>query len=213
MDAAKRPADKPESVESQIGNMFLDLGYMGRKTRRYIPKDEVLLTLGEKFQDLSEIEEIVNKRYQEIVDMLKEKGKKLKRIEEECVEELNQTTIDTVDGLLHWNDSHVISDSILKTFATIKGGIEDSLETSESLIQIIGEAEKQGLLIKALSQIIQEHQYLVLTRGAWDWIENEPNDVIKQMIIMLLTFEKNDGMRKIYRACFENKGLFYKYLR
>lgn len=213
MEAAKRPVDEPDSVESQIGNMFSDLGYMGRRTRRYIPKEEVLLTLGAKFQDLSEIEEIVNKRYQEIVAMLKEKGKKLKRIEEEYQDELNQNTIVTLDGLLHWNNSHVISGRIIKTFATIKEGIEDSLKTRESLIQIIGEAEEQGLLIKALSQIIQEHQYLVLTRGAWDWIENESTDVIKQMVIMLLTFENNEGMRKLYRACFENKELFYKYIR
>ena len=101
----------------------------------------------------------------------------------------------------------------MNIITTVKEAVEESLSKRSNLMQIIGVAEEQGQLIKVLSQIIQEHQNQVLTRGAWDWIENEANDVIKRMVVMLLTFEDNGELRKLFRAYFENKGLFYKYMK
>lgn len=213
MDPVKRVAENPDTVESQFGNLYLDMGFMGRHTRRYIPKDEALLALKEKFHDVGGIEEMINTGYQETVGMLKAKGEKLKKVEEEYKNKMDQNVIDNFDGLMFWNDRYGISKNITNIIITLKGEVEESLAKKSNLIQIIGEAEEQGQLIKVLSQLIQEHQDLVLTRGAWDWIENESNNVVKRIVLMLLTFENNGELRKIYRAFLENKGLFYKYLK
>lgn len=213
MNATKRPAELPDSVESQFGNMFLDMGFMGRKNRRYIPKDEVLLILKRKFPDVIGLEEVVNKRYQEIVDMLEKKGAKLRGIEEEYKVKVEQNLINSLDELVFWDNSYMISDSILKALSTIKDAVEESIATRSNLMQNIGEAEEQGQLIMVLSQLIQEQHNLILTRGAWDWIENESNDVKKRLVVMLLAFKSNSDVRKLYKALFENKGLFYKYMK
>ena len=63
-----------------------------------------------------------------------------------------------------------------------------------------------------LSQLIQDNHSLVLTREAWDWIEGEPLDVKKRMVVMLVMFRDSGELRKLYRALFENKALFYKYI-
>lgn len=213
MDATKRPEELPDSVETQFGNMFLDMGFMGRRTRRYIPKEDVLLILKEKFPGVSGLEEVVNKRYQEIVDMLEKKGAKLKGIEEEYKVKVDQNLIDSLDELVFWDNSYMISDSILKALSTIKDAVEESIATRANLMENIGEAEERGHIIMVLSQLIQEQHNLVLTRGAWDWIENESNDVKKRLVVMLLAFKSNGDLRKLYRALFENKGLFYEYMK
>lgn len=212
MNATIRPSDLPDTVESQFGSMFLDMGFMGRKNRRYIPKNEILLILKEKFQDVSGLEEVVIKQYQKIVDMLEKKGAKLKVIEEEYKVKVDLNLIDSLDELVFWDNSYSISDSLIRAMTTIKDAVEEGIAKRTNLMQIIGEAEEEGQLIKVLSKLMQENQNLVLTRPAWDWIENATNDVKKQMVVMLLSFESNGELRKLYKALFENKGWFYKYM-
>lgn len=213
MDPVKNVIDIPETVESQFGNVFLDMGFMGRRTRRYVPKEEVIRVLKRRLGDNNQFAEIIEAKYQDIVKMLKEKGRKLKEIEDDSHVKLERGIINTFDELMYWNNQYEISESIMNIITTVKEAVEESLSKRSNLMQIIGVAEEQGQLIKVLSQIIQEHQNQVLTRGAWDWIENEANDVIKRMVVMLLTFEDNGELRKLFRAYFENKGLFYKYMK
>ncbi|MBD7937616.1 hypothetical protein H9655_11330 [Cytobacillus sp. Sa5YUA1] len=203
----------PETVESQFGNMFLDMGYMGRRTRRYVPKEKVISVLKGKLGDNNQFVQTIEAKYQDIVKMLKEKGRKLKEIEDDSYVKLERDVIYAFDELLYWNDQYEISESIMNIITTVKEAVEDSLSKRSDLMQLIGEVEEQGQLIKVLSQIIQEHQNLVLTRASWDWIENEATNVIKQMVVMLLTFENYSELRKLFRAYFENKGLFNKYMK
>lgn len=213
MGHVKKSTDIPETVDAQFGNMFLDMGFMGRRTRRYVPKEEVISVLKGKLGDNNQFVQTIEAKYQDIVNMLKEKGRKLKEIEDDSQVKLERDFIYTFDDLMYWNNQYEISESILNIITTVKEAVEVSLSKRSDLMQIIGEAEEQGQLIKVLSNIIQEHRNLVLTRGAWDWIENETNDVIKRMVVMLLAFEDNGELRKLFRAYFENKGLFYKYMK
>lgn len=213
MDPVKNVIDIPETVESQFGNMFLDMGFMGRRTRRYVPKEEVIGVLKGRLGENNQFAEIIEAKYQDIVKTLKEKGRKLKEIEDDSQVKLGRGIINTYDELIYWNNQYEISESIMNIITTVKEVVEEGLSKRSDLMQIIGVAEEQGQLIKVLSQIVQEHQNLVLTRGAWDWIENEATDVIKGMVVMILTFENNGELRKLFRAYFENKGLFYKYMK
>lgn len=211
MGIAKRWADLPDSIESQFGSIFLDLGFIGRHTSRYIEKNDLLSIFKGKFYK-EKTEQIVNKEYQKLIERLKIKRQELKKIEEYTANR-EKNVIDTLDLLVFWDNTYMISESIMNVIATIKEAVEEDMANKSNLIQMIGNAEEQGQLIKVLSQLIQEHHNLVLTREAWDWIENEANDVIKRMVIMLLTFESDVNLRKLYKALFENKDLFYTYLK
>jgi hypothetical protein len=214
MDPIKTPEDQPDSVESQIGNIFLDMGFMGRHTRRFIPKDEVLEVLKERFQD-AEIEGIVNTEFQEIVETLDMAGDELKKLEEEYAVNVNKNEMDTFDELLRWDDTFIISEEIMKVILAIKGSVDKILSRKDSqLIQMIEEIDSKDQLIYLLSKLVQEHHNLVLTRAAWDWIENEDRNVIKRMIaMMLLKTGNNVEIRKLFKAMLENKSLFYKYMK
>jgi len=186
---------------------------MGRRTVRYITKDEVIRILNRESYDGKQLEEIIESKYQEIVKMLEENGRKLEEIEDEPYSKTEQNVIHALDKLLFWNERYEINENITKTIATIKTQVEKSIASRSNLMQIIKEAEEQNQLNKVLSQLIQDNHSLVLTREAWDWIEREPFDVKKRMVIMLLMFRNSGELRKLYRALFENKALFYKYIR
>lgn len=213
MNLVKRATDNPESVQAQIKNMFMDMEFMGRRTLRYIPKEEVIRILTRKSYDGKQVDEIIESKYQEIVKMLEEEGRKLKEIEDESYAKTEQNVIHTLDKLLFWNDRYEINENITNTMETIKTEVEKSIANRSNLMQIIKEAEEQNQLNKVLSQLIQDNHSLVLTREAWDWIEGEPYDVKKRMVVMLLMFMDSGELRKLYRALFENKALFYKYIR
>lgn len=208
----KRRDHLPDSIESQFGSIFLNLGFIGRHTSRYIEKNDLLSIFKEKFHN-AETEQIVNKEYKKIIECLKMKKLELKKIEEEYSAKKEKKIIETLDLLVFWDNTYMIGESIMNVIASIKGAVEEDMANKSNLIQMIGNAEEQGQLIKVLSQLIQEHHDLVLTREAWDWIENEANDVIKRMVVMLLTFESNSNLRKLYKALFENKDLFYTYMK
>lgn len=213
MKLVKRFTDNPETMQAQIENMFLDMEFMGRRTVRYIPKEEVIRILNGELYDSSQLEKIIETKYQEIVKMLEGKGRKLKEIEDESYAKTEQNVIHTLDRLLFWNDRYEINENITNTMATIKTDVEKSIASRSNLMQIIKEAEEQNQLNKVLSQLIQDNHSLVLTREAWDWIEGEPYDVKKRMVVMLLMYKNSGELRKLYRALFENKALFYKYIR
>ncbi|WP_025729695.1 hypothetical protein [Heyndrickxia ginsengihumi] len=213
IDPVKKVTDTPETVESQFGNMFLDMGFMGRRTRRYLPKEVVIKVFKRKMKDIDELEEIVGTKYKDTVRMLEEKGTKLKEIDDVSRKNSEKNVIYSLNQLMFWNDTFELNDNIKNAITTIKVAVEESITTRTNLMQMIGDAEEKGQLIKLLSKLIQDHHNIVLTREAWDWIHNEPNDVIKRMVVMLLLFDSNRELQKLYRALLENKDLFHKYMK
>lgn len=202
--------DMPESVGEQFGSIFLDMRFMGRRTRRYIPKDEVIKVLKGKLGDNNSIKEIIELKYKDTVKVLEEE----KKIRDESHAKTKENVIYTLEQLMFWNEKYEISEFIFNGITTIRKAVDESIATRSNLMQILGEAEEQGQLIKVLSQIIQDHKSLILTREAWKWIENENNDVVKRMIMMLGLPVKGKGeVRKLYRAMFENKALFDKFMK
>ena len=214
INCVNKATDTPETVEEQFGSVFLDMRFMGRRTRRYISKEEVIKVLKGKLGDSNQLEEIIETKYQDIVKMLEGEGRKQKKLIDESHAKTKENIIYTLEQLMFWNDKYEISEFIIKGITTVKEAVDESIATRTNLMQIIREAEEQGQLIKVLSQLIQDQQSLVLTKSAWDWIENESNDVVKRMMVMLvLSVENTSEVRKLYRALFENQGLYYKYMK
>ncbi|MGG3772953.1 hypothetical protein [Heyndrickxia faecalis] len=212
MDLLIKSHKSPDTVESPFGSIFLDMGFMGRKTRRYIPKDEVLKVLKQKFHDSNQIEGIIETKYRDIVKMLKEKGKELKE-QEEFQTEREQNIIYTFEDLMLWDKTKVISDGILEILAAMNNDVKIVFSQKDSqLMQLIGKLEKCEL-IKLLSKLIQEHHNLVLTRDAWNWIERENEVDLMRMVIMLAALENRSEGTKLYRALFENRSLFKTYMK
>src|SRR5690606_4386314 len=120
MNLVKRVTDNQESVQAQIKNMFLDMEFMGRRTVRYITKEEVIRILNRESYDGKQLEEIIESKYQEIVKMLEENGRKLEEIEDEPYSKTEQNVIHALDKLLFWNERYEINENITKTMATIK---------------------------------------------------------------------------------------------
>ncbi len=214
INCVNKATDTPETVEEQFGSVFLDMRFMGRRTRRYISKEEVIKVLKGKLGDSNQLEEIIETKYQDIVKMLEDEGRKQKKLIDESHAKTKENIIYTLEQLMFWNDKYEISEFIIKGITTVKEAVDESIATRTNLMQIIKEAEEQDQLIKVLSQLIQDQQSLVLTKSAWDWIENESNDVVKRMMAMLvLPVENASEVRKLYRALFENQGLYYKYMK
>lgn len=213
MNCLNKSPEAPETVESQFGSIILDMNFMGRRTKRFIPQDEVLKVLKEKFNESNEIVEIIETKHQEIVTMIEEQGRRLEEIEVELHSEYEQNIVSTFENLLHWDETKVVSEGICEVLITIKNATNNSLSKKDSqVMQMIGGLEK-GPLIKLITKLAQEQHNLILSRSAWDWIEAENNDSLKRMVIVLLALENKGSATKLYRAVFENKGLFYKYMK
>lgn len=213
MNSLNKSPESPETVESQFGSIILDMNFMGRRTKRFIPQDEVLKVLKEKFNESNEIVEIIETKHQEIVTMIEEQGRRLEEIEEELHSEYEQNIVSTFENLLHWDETKVVSEGICEVLITIKNATNNSLSKKDSqVMQKIGGLEK-GPLIKLITKLAQEQHNLILSRSAWDWIEAENNDSLKRMVIVLFALENKGSATKLYKAVFENKGLFYKYMK
>ncbi|AIF45088.1 hypothetical protein [Virgibacillus sp. SK37] len=213
MDALKKVPDSPETVEAQFGNIFLDMGYMGRRTRRYIPKAKVLKVLKEKFHDFEEIEETINTCYQKNVVMLEANGEKLRKIEEELSDKTDRKIISSYDELIFWDGKTVINEDIQKVIVTISKKVNNILSQKDNqTTQLLEEIKKSGQLMTLTGKLIQSHQ-LVLTRMAWNWIEKNNNKNLMKIVMLLSLLENsNDGLRYLYKAMLENKSLFRKYM-
>lgn len=212
MNMLNKSPESPDTVESQFGTILLDMGFMGRKTKRYIPKDEVLKVLKQMFHDSNQIEGIMEAKYRDIVKMLEEMGKELKE-KEEFQTEPEQNIIYTFEDLMFWDKTKVISDGIVEILVAMKNDVKNVFSQKDSqLMQLIGQLEKCEL-IKLLSKLIQEHHNLVLTRDAWNWIEREKEDDLMKMVIMLAALENRSEVTKLYRALLENRSLFNTYMK
>lgn len=213
MNSLNKSPESPETVESQFGSIFLDMNFMGMRTKRFIPQDEVLKILKEKFNERNGIVEIVETKNPEIVTMIEVQGRRLEEIEEELHPEYEQNIVSTFEDLLYWDETREVSDGINEILVAIKNATNDSLsEKDGQVMQMIGGLDK-GPLIKLISKLAQDQHNLILTRNAWDWIESENNDSLKRMVIFLFALENKGSATKLYKAVFENKGLFYKYLQ
>lgn len=213
LNLLNKSPETPETVESQFGSIFLEVAFIGRRTKRFIPKDEVLKMLKKKFNDTDQFVEVIETKYQEIVRLIEGHGRRLEEIEEELHNESEQNIVSTFGDLLYWDETKVVSEDIIEVLTEIKNGVNNSLSKKDSqLMQVIGGLEK-GPLIKLITKLAQEQHNLILSRSAWDWIEAENNDSLKRMVIVLFALESMGSATKLYRAVFENKGLFDKYLK
>lgn len=127
---------------------------------------------------------------------MKEKGEKPK-------------VINNLDDLMHWNPNYLIKDPIVNAITVIKKATDNELSKNGKLSDILEEAEEQEKLIEVLLCLTQEYVGMKLSQSA---LEQEPNAVLKKMVVMILTFDINDDIKMLYQALLQNKELFYKYM-
>ncbi|WP_368901904.1 hypothetical protein [Oceanobacillus oncorhynchi] len=121
----------------------------------------------------------------------------------------NPKVINNLGDLMYWNPNYLIKDSIVNAIIAIKKATDNELAKNGKLSGILKEAEEQEKLIEVLLCLAQEYVGMMLSRSA---LEQEPNAVLKKMVVMLLTFKVNSELKMLYQALLGNKELFYKYM-
>lgn len=193
---------------------MLDIGFIGRRTHRYLPKEEVIRICKEKFDDSEQLEKSIETEHQAIVKILQSLENKQEKLMNGSITENLENDICNLDQLMLWSEKHEINEVIIKDLIELKEEVDKSIAINEGLQKVIEEAERQNRLIEVVSNLVQNQHNLVLTRSAWNWIENETNEVIKRIIVMLLlTGGNTDALRKLFRALLENKDLFERYMK
>lgn len=212
MSLLNKSPEIPDTVESQFGSIFLDREFLGRRTKCYIPKETIQHVLISKFNDNINLEKLIDEEYQKMKKMIEVKGTQLQEIVEEPSTEPENLII-SIDGLLYWDDTKVISDHVMQVLEILKNTIQELKTDKDSqLMQLIGNLEKNQL-IKLISQITEKQHNLILTRNSWDWIENKSNDDLLRTVIMLGTLANEKSVRNLYKALLENESLFDKFIR
>ena len=77
MEVFEKPSHIVENVTYQFATMFLDMRYSGRHSKIYIPIEEGLNIIKQKFEDCKKLNKILSKEVGEISERLKKHNEEI----------------------------------------------------------------------------------------------------------------------------------------
>ncbi|MBV7276438.1 hypothetical protein I6U48_26515 [Clostridium sp. PL3] len=209
-----KEAVKPQYVEYQFGTAFLDMcGLLGRYCNRYITMEEGIKILRDKLGYINGLEEIVQGKYNEAVEVLKKYGKELDDIKTEYSETIEKNIIMDYDVLLKWDDSLEIADFIENNIKSILMQMKETItDENYKVVSIINSLSTKEEILEIMMDFLNKVN-LILSREAWNWIDEIEDLKLCRFITLMIGLCSDSEVKSVVRAILENEKLFNKYVK
>lgn len=210
MNRLNKSPDNPSKVYHQFGSMFLNMGFLGRLNNKYIPLEEGLDILNNKFPDVQDIRKIIEDKNEEIIGSLKNMGNELNQISENVKELYEDKIISDFDNLMYYSPEYKLSDKIERSVVRVKEFALDTVQNDNRLAEMLKKFDREGYITYLIR--MTEKANLLLSQEAWKWIE-EVNDVaIYKILVGIASTSGSGNVRNIQIAVFENREFFNEYI-
>lgn len=219
LDAFAKISGHPEVTERQFGTVMLDMMFVGREIKNYIPLTAVSKILGNHLSiSVNEIESILKQEVDKIVSQLLGFHNQI----QPALDIMEASTVDTMyladeDAFLYFGGStialtyeqeltlKVVAYSI-RTFLNreVEGDLKEFLSVP---------LEKLKLLLVAL---VNEKFNMILTEQAWQWIEKADDPLVVKILLAKLIIDDANNIKNVKshsdvrKAMFENRLLTMK---
>lgn len=216
MEVFQKPAHMADTVTYQFATIFLDMEYVGRNMIRYIPLEEGIKQLKQKLKEDNEIYIKIANKNEEITKKLKMDSKKIEKkitkIEEQFEECYEKGIINSIEGLINFNEDFILSDLMIEILSNFRSSIVEAMKSENKTIRRLTNNDDKSSLMRLLIRASNEKNIL-LTRWAWDWIESIEDLSLLRKIVFMIAMCNNSELRTISGTLLENKALFIKFMQ
>lgn len=199
MEVFQRPEGESETVYSQLGNIFFDMGGLkGRHTRVYIDKGSVLEVLERHFyreENFAEVTSTFENRHEAVLKRLEHMQDPLDKIMEKV-----QDSDSISDGTEFFRITDLESappifmrwfDYLSRQVATWRIQVAANPEMLEHISK-----GRRELLFQCL--LASDHNDMTLTRQTWNWIEAQQDEDL--LITTLALIDDDRSMTRLFNA-------------
>lgn len=212
MDIYKKDQGQADNVNRQMENMYLEMkGFQGRNIEVYIPIDEFRKSLKCIFEEKDNVEEIINETYMYIIEKLEKQTELIDQVNREHNEMLESNRISEMEQILDLQKILNIDQKIVQSLGSIKKIANHMADNSKELGSdkifpgIEDKYSQNQLAVKAIS-----NEGIVLSKNAWNWIENIED--YREWMILITAIGMLKESKILLKTLLENKDLFYKYI-
>lgn len=210
MNGLMKSPNNPTKVYHQFGLMFLNMEFLGRLNNKYIPLEEGLSILNNKFPKVQDIRRIIEDKNEEIIGVLKNMGNELNQIFESVKELHEEKVISDFDNIMYYSSEYKFSDEIEISIVRVKEFALDTVQNDERLAEMLKKFDRESYITYLIR--MTEKANLLLSQEAWKWIE-EVNDVaIYKILVGIASTSGSGNVRNIQIAVFENREFFDEYI-
>lgn len=212
MDIFKKDDGQARNVNGQMGNMYLEMkGFQGRNIEVHIPIDEFKETLKCIFKEKDNVEEIIDERYEGIIEKLEKQTELIDEINKEHDDMLKSNRVYEMDQLLELQEILNIDKKTIQILGSIKKMANHIIDNSKELgaDKIFPGVDDKHSQTQFLAKIINKES-IVLSKDTWNWIENIEDYEEWMILIIIIPLLKENKM--LLEGLLENKDLFYKYI-
>lgn len=211
MNMLKKSSDNPAKIYHQFGLMFLNIGFLGRLNNEYIPFEEGLTILNNKFPEVQDIRKLVEDKNIEIIGMLQKMETELSQISESVIELHENKIVCDFDELIYYTAEHQLSQEIEELIKQVKGFALDTINSDEKIIEMLRYIDKKDDYVKLLVRATKKDN-LLLSRQAWNWMEGINDIKVYKVLIGIALTVGGENVRDLKKAVFENREFFTKYI-
>lgn len=212
MDIYKKDEGQADNVNGQMGNMYLEMkGFQGRNIEVYIPIDEFKETLKYIFKGKNNVEEIIDERYKGIIEKLEKQTELIDQINKEHDHMLESNRIYEMEQILDLQEILNIDKKTMQSLGSIKKIANHMIDNSKELgaDKIFPGMEDKYSQNQLVAKVINK-EGIVLSKNAWNWIENIEDYGEWMILISAIGILKESKL--LLKTLLENKDLFYKYI-
>lgn len=212
MDIYKKDEGQADNVNGQMGNMYLEMkGFQGRNIEVYIPIDEFKETLKYIFKGKNNVEEIIDERYKGIIEKLEKQTELINQINKEHDHMLESNRIYEMEQILDLQEILNIDKKTMQSLGSIKKIANHMIDNSKELgaDKIFPGMEDKYSQNQLVAKVINK-EGIVLSKNAWNWIENIEDYGEWMILISAIGILKESKL--LLKTLLENKDLFYKYI-
>ncbi|MFL0250626.1 hypothetical protein ACJDT4_09360 [Clostridium neuense] len=211
MNILKKSSDNPTKIYHQFGLMFLNMGFLGRLNNKYLPFEEGLAILNNKFPEVQDIRKLVEDKNIEIIGTLQKMETELSQISESAIELHENKIICDFDELMYYTAEHQLSQEIEELIKQVKEFALNIMKSNENIIEILRDIDKKDDYVKLLVRVTKKDN-LLLSRQAWNWVEGINDIKVYKVLIGIALTVASENVRDLKKAVFENREFFTKYI-